>query len=131
MDPSNSSNPGKDEALSKAELNFSSKSLRKILIGFITALTLAILGFLTLFSGSDVAGAGLYLIIGLGILCLIISGVIAFALSLAGIMNCGRLIYDHPASREDIKKELYTNLSVILGIFIGAVLIIKIIKYIY
>jgi hypothetical protein len=126
MDPSPESKQGKDEDLSKVDLKYSSRSFLAILIGFILAVLLITLSFLTLFTGGgDVMDPVAPLF---AVLSIIISGIVAFATSLSGIMKCGRLLYEYPALKKDIVNEIYANLSVILGIVFVVLLFAKYIK---
>jgi hypothetical protein len=123
VDQSPESKQGKDEDLSKVYLKYSSKSFRAILIGFILAVLLITLSFLTLFTGGgDVMDPVAPLF---AVLSIIISGIVAFATSLSGIMKCGSLLYEYPSLKKDIVNEIYANLSVILGIVILVLLFAK------
>jgi hypothetical protein len=126
VDQSPESKQGKDEDLNKVDLKYSSRSFLAILIGFILAVLLIALSFLTLFTGGgDVMDPVAPLF---AVLSIIISGIVAFATSLSGIMKCGRLLYEYPALRKDIVNEIYANLSVILGIVILVLLFAKYIR---
>ena len=126
VDQSAESSQRKDEDLNKVDLKYSSRSFLAILIGFILAVLLITISFLTLFTGGgDVMDPVAPLF---AVLSIIISGIVAFVMSLSGIMKCGRLLYEYPALRKDIINEIYANLRVILGITIIVLLFAKYIR---
>jgi hypothetical protein len=122
VDQSPETKQEKDEDLNKVDLKYSSRSFRAILIGFIFAVLLFVLTFFPS-GGGDVSGSPI-----LAVLSLIISGIISFAISLSGIMKCGRLLYEYPTLKKDIVNEIYANLSVLLGIVLVVLLFAKYIR---
>ncbi len=133
MDQLPESKQAKEIESIKVKLKSSSKSFHAIRIGFISAVILILIArivslmalSLSMTSAIDSQDSGSYILIALAIIILTISGVIAFATSLSGLMKCVRLLYGPPALRKDILREIYINLGLILGIIFGAILLIK------
>ena len=126
MDKSTESTENAKEDLSKAGTKAYSTAFRTSVIGGIVSFALVLLAVLTLFvEGGDSAGPGFFIFGFLALAVLIISSITAILINLAGVVNGTIALNQSNNTREKSIDGITKNISLILGIGLVLLIVLK------